>query len=111
MVIQQLPSLITEKQLAPAKRILNTYLHKEKHNYYMLLCNDTRYYTVFNCRTDAPYEGIIPIIIECLQDQGVIQQICPTEKEDAIECWIKNNKGCFMYLLFDYDWGVVPCAL
>ena len=111
MVIQQLPSLITEKQLAPAKEILKNYLNKEKHDYYMLLCNDARYYTVFNRRTDAPYESMSSIIIECLQDQGVIQQISPTEDESAIECWIKNDKGCFMYLLFDYDWGVVPCAL
>ena len=49
------------------------------------------------------------IILECLQNIGVIQQINKAENENAIECWVKNDKGVFMFMLFDYEWGVITC--
>lgn len=74
----------------------------------MLLCNDIRYYTVFEV-CDEYEENVEDIVIECLQNKGVIQQINYNENESAIECWIKNEDGVFMFLLFDYEWGVITC--
>lgn len=74
----------------------------------MLLCNDIRYYTVFEV-CDEYEEKVEDIIIECLQNKGVIQQINYNEDKNAIECWIKNEDGVFMFLLFDYEWGVITC--
>ena len=107
MVVAQLPSLVTPAQLQEGKDLIKEYTHKLS-GYYMLLCNDIHYYTVFNV-DDKFDENAEDIIIECLQDNGVIQQINKAEVADAIECWVKNDKGVFMFLLFDYNWGVVQC--
>ena len=31
------------------------------------------------------------------------------EVANDIECWIKNENGVFMFLLFNYDWGFITC--
>lgn len=74
----------------------------------MLLCNDIRSYTVFEV-CDEYEEKVEDIIIECLLNIGVIQQVNYNENGSAIECWIKNEDGVFMFLLFDYEWGVITC--
>ena len=110
MIIAQLPSLISDAQLKEGKELIKAYTHAHKNDtgYYMLLCNDIHYYTVFqvNMRYE---ESIEDIVLECLQNIGVIQQINKADTEDAIECWIKNEKGVFMFMLFNYDWGVISC--
>jgi len=40
----------------------------------MLLCNDIHYYTVFKIEESAN-ENVEDVIIECLQDVGVVQHI------------------------------------
>ena len=110
MVIAQLPSLINDKQLAQGKQLIKDFTHDYILNeaYYMLLCNELRYYTVFHVCNEYE-ENVEDVILECLKNIGVIQQINKTENENAIECWIKNEKGCFMFMLFNYDWGVISC--
>lgn len=110
MIIAQLPSMITDKQLTSAKELLKDFTHRHitSVGYYMLLCNDIRSYTVFEV-CDEYEEKVENIIIECLLNIGVIQQINYNENQTAIECWIKNEDGVFMFLLFDYEWGVITC--
>lgn len=110
LVIMQLPSLISEQQLASSKKLIKEYTHNfiTSVGYYMLLCNDIHYYTVFEV-CDEYEEKVEDLVIECLQNIGVIQQINRAENEDAIECWIKNENGVFMFMLFNYDWGVITC--
>jgi hypothetical protein len=110
MVIAKLPSLINKDQLAASRELIDKYTHKFSgtQHYYMLLCNELHYYTVFDVR-DVANEDCADVVLECLQDIGVIQQINKSDVEDAIECWIKNDKGVFMFMLFNYDWGVVVC--
>ena len=110
MVVAGLPSLRTEKQLAPGKALIESFVHNEKSGtYFMLLCNDIHYYTVFEV-DDFYEENIEDIVIECLQDVGVIQQINMSDvEEDAVECWVKNENGAIMFLFFRYDWGIVKC--
>ena len=110
MVVIKLPSLTTEAQLAKGKELIREFTHRHLATkwYYMLLCNDIHYYTVFEV-LDVADENVEDIILECLQEKGVIQQINKAENEDAIECWIKNQDGVFMFLLFDYKWGIITC--
>lgn len=111
MIIAQLPSLITEKQLSKGKELIKEFTHNYSPftmGHYMLLCNDIHYYTVFEV-CDEYEEKVEDIILECLQNIGVIQQINYNENNTAIECWIKNEKGVFMFLLFSYDWGFITC--
>ena len=109
-IIEKLPSKITNGQLKECKEILKE-LKDSKTHYFMLLCNDIHYYTVIHI-TDNPAEPIMfhNLVIELLQDNGVIQDILwADEDHSAVECWIKNEKGTFMFMLFPYDWGVVEC--
>ena len=76
--------------------------------HYMLLCNDIHSYTVFEV-CDEYEEKAEDIVLEILQNTGVIQQINKSEVDNAIECWIKNENGVFMFLLFNYDWGFITC--
>lgn len=112
MVVAQLPSLITEELLAPAKDVLVDFFDRyfnESEPYFMLLSNELRYYTVFH-RVNKENTPIIEReVIECLQEQGVIQIIDFDNSGNNVECWIKNEKGTFMFLLFNYDWGVIEC--
>ena len=110
MIVAQLPSMIKDAQIQPSKELIKDYTHRHitSVGYYMLLCNDIHYYTVFEV-CDEYEEKVEDIVIECLQYKGVIQQINYNEDETAIECWIKNEDGVFMFLLFNYDWGVITC--
>lgn len=111
LVIGQLPSLITESQLASGKALIKEFVHNYSPftmGHYMLLCNELHHYTVFEVCNEYE-EKAEDIILEVLQNVGVIQQINKAENENAIECWIKNQNGVFMFMLFDYDWGFITC--
>ena len=110
MIIAQLPALMTDKQLEPSKELIKEFTHNYilAEAYYMLLCNELRYYTIFHVCNEYE-ENVEDIILECLKNIGVIQQINKTEDGRAIECWVKNDKGTFMFMLFNYDEGVISC--
>lgn len=112
MVVEQLPSKITNGQLKESKEILKTLKNTFNNKYYMLLCNDIHYYTVLHVvDNDKNGTEFYNLVIELLQDNGVIQLIeWMNVDKDAVECWIKNEKGTFMFLLFPYDWGVIECV-
>lgn len=111
IIISQMPSLITDAQLKNAKELLYNYIHDDwvVPGYYMLLCNDLRYYTVFIIEEDNELEKAEDVIVECLQNIGAIQYVDYNTDKSAIECWVKNDKGCFMFMLFNYGWGIVTC--
>lgn len=111
LIIGQLPSLITETQLKKGKELIKKFMHNYTPftmGHYMLLCNELRNYTVFEV-CDEYEEAAEDIVLEILQNIGVIQSINMAENNNAVECWIKNQNGVFMFLLFDYDWGFITC--
>ena len=106
-LISKMPSKITEEQLKEGKEILKEL--KQQGNYFMLLCNDIHYYTVLKVvnNNELKFEDVV---VELLQDNGVIQDIIWTDEDKStVECWIKNETGTEMFLLFNYDWGVIEC--
>lgn len=108
-IIEKLPSKITNGQLKECKEILKEIYNQA--SYFMLLCNDIHYYTVLQkVKTNEDIIEFHNLVIELLQDNGAIQDILwANDQHDAVECWIKNEKGTFMFMLFPYDWGVVEC--
>ncbi len=112
MVINQLPSKTTNGQLKESKEVLKQLKTEYNNKYYMLLCNDIHYYTVLRIiDTDENCIEFYNLVIELLQDHGTIQLIeWMNINHDAIECWVKNENGTFMFLLFPYDWGVIECV-
>ena len=101
---------------------VNEWLHNNLHQYdaktniyYMLLNNDTHYFTIFNWL--APNEekncGAMPEelskeIFDIAKDLGTLKSIEYNEKNDSWEFWITGQDAITrMYLLFDYTKGVI----
>lgn len=75
-----------------------------KGRYYMLLCKEKSYYTVF---VDDGYEfhNFGQAIRECLEFVGNVVSI--EYKPNLIEFWIKDKEDTYCMYLFNYDEGVV----
>lgn len=76
--------------------------------YFMLLCNEIRYYTVFNL-IEKDFDKFAQEVKECAEYRGDIIEISEVDDGSAFEIWIKeksDNKP-HMFMLFAYDWGVI----
>lgn len=99
--------MLTDEVLADKKRKLKNYIERRKNQYYMLLCKDISYYTLFvrNCGEGQPIEEDV---IECIKDLGAPLSIEKTE-DKVYEIWFKNEDGVFAAYFFPYDLGVIKC--
>ena len=109
-VILQMPSKITSAELEPCKKLLRSF---KKLGYFMLMCRENNYYTVLRVRkTKNNPDHFEDLVIELLQQNGnEIKGLNLNEKKDGVECWVydKEKNEVFMYLLFQYNWGVIEC--
>lgn len=97
--------LSTEALAEKAKIIDNFYLDCPD-NYYMLLCNDIHYYTIFaKAAWDEP--GFSRTVMEIVTELGKIFSI--EEVDGGIEFWIQSTgyDEAMVFMLFPYDAGVV----
>lgn len=93
-----------------SKERVQNFLEKSKAKYFMLLCREINYYTLFVIDENAPEEdSFADVVVECANDIGIIKAAEETD-DGAFEIWVtdKDNNSFVMYL-FDYDRGVVPC--
>lgn len=107
--VTQLPNY-SEADKQAAKELINAYDDFSTiTHYYMLLCRELNYYTVFQ-RQFTGLENFGDVVIECLENLGNIKSIEVTEDKTAIEAWIVNgdNEAHVVYL-FNYDQGVIIC--
>ena len=76
--------------------------------YWMLLCNERKDYTVFKIEHPNNRRTITEELSVTINNRGQVLSI--DEQEDGnFEIWIKdyNTKEAFAYYLFDYTFGVV----
>lgn len=89
------------------REIINNFRGLNPGKYYMLLCNDIKYFTLFCYDKDAdePFENLM---LECISNVGTIHDISLTNDSTALEIWVNlpNDDLVAMYL-FNYDAGVV----
>lgn len=108
----QLPSY-SEADKKVAKELINSYDDFAiTTRYYMLLCRELNYYTVFQRVFSASsHENFGDVVIECLENLGDIKSIELTENKDAIEAWVvdPNENEAHVVYLFNYDQGVIIC--
>ena len=83
-----------------------------QNTYFMLLCRDINYYTLF--KLDKDNSGLCNIaseVFECAEEIGAIKSAEGVES-GAIEIWVHPVDGdpIAMYL-FPYDAGVIECTL
>lgn len=96
----------TEEQVREAKKVISDFT--KINNYYMLLNNETRYYTLFDTSGDGDSSLIEDEVIECLQTLGEIKEIELTEN-NTVECWVSSEAETNVYYLFNYNEGVIKC--
>lgn len=87
---------------------LTDWIISQEGKYFMLLCNENRYYTIFDTTEIKDKEFAMKEIRETLiMINGDIIDIDLNE-QNAYEIWIRNEDNeNHMYVLFNYDFGVV----
>lgn len=105
MAVQQMEDL-TDEQIATVKTHFRNLVNSVDSIYYMLLCRDLNYYTMFvvgNGETDLEDD-----VIECLNVLGRIKSV--EIYEGLIECWIvDSNDTAHVVYFFNYSEGVIEC--
>lgn len=92
------------------KKLIREFVDKEHNQFYMLLCRDINYYTLFAIDVKLAEELIDDLVIECANDIGCIKAIDPTEDNRAIEIWVSNQEETYVMYFFPYDSGVIVCG-
>lgn len=108
-IIVQLPSA-NEEEIARAIEKIDKFDEREKNNYYMLLCRDYNYYTIFHQHDDQWIADIFSkSVIDILKNIGDIISIDNTSDNVAIEIWMRIDNEAYCFYLFGYDAGIVEC--
>lgn len=110
-IIKQNEIKLSEGILNSKKQIITDFIKKCKNNYYMLLCNERKDYTVFrwvNISNDNDAREIAQILVdECLINRGEIRGIDLTKTKDAIEIWMIIDDEAYVYYFFPYDNAII----
>lgn len=92
------------------KEVIWDYVHT-KHQaskYFMLLCKDISYFTVFVC-DDKTDKTLVNEFLNCLEWVGKILSIEYNKENNVPEIWIKTEEGnCHCMYFFEYDDGIIP---
>ena len=108
-IISQLQPLDADA-LKDKKSLVLNYIDSADNVYYMLLCRDINYYTLF-ARQHTNDEALEDILVdECLPQLGSVMSIELTEDKGAIEIWTMDAEGeVHASYFFPYDAGVIVC--
>ena len=113
-VISQMPCLTIEELEEKADTLITEYQNEQKASYYMMLCNELRYYTLFHI---DEFDGGSQLscfsneVLSCLISfTDNIKSIEITDDKTAIEIWITKDEETYVMYLFNYDTGVIECA-
>lgn len=94
-------------QRLKATKLINSLV--QPNHYYLLLCNELKYYTVFisGCGDSKP--TLSKELYSCLDNIGQIKSIEVSEDGLALEIWITNEDDSYCMYFFNYDMGVIKC--
>lgn len=107
-LIANLP-IYDEEKWQEAEKILVAWLNEHQDDYYMLLCKELSYYTLFDVsREDLEITDFIKELFDILVDLGTVKDIS-IDTNDMIAIWLnwhgEETPRCFY--LFPYGAGVV----
>lgn len=109
-IIAQLPDLSGDEILAK-EEVIKQYDKEQDANFYMMLCNELKYYTLFQVNEIYDYELFSTEVINCLVDfADSIKAIDLTKNKDAIEIWFMQDNNPYVMYLFNYEYGVIDCG-
>lgn len=89
---------------------IQKWIEETENDFYMLLCNELKYYTIFGIHEEAPSD-FSEILTECVRNVGKLKAIDKTEDDFAYEIWIEVEDEPHVLYFFPYDQGVVLCHL
>ena len=99
-----LPNM-TKTEIQKAKDSLLQYLTTFDSNTYMLLNNESHYYTIFMYKSRHDYLKMVNEIFSLVLELGDLKGI--ERNGSYVEFWITKDSECKMYMLFDYERGVI----
>lgn len=111
-IISQLPSYDKIK-IQDLQNRLNQFDEKYKDsNYFMFLCRQKNYYTVFKREkpVNEQFASLGESVITIIQEMN---KYIATDEDanDHYEIWLRDEEGVEDYLLFPYDDGVVTYGI
>lgn len=109
-MVKQAEIKLSESVLNSKKEIIKNFIDKTNNNYYMLLCNERKDYTIFDLwsvKTDNLIKPAQCLVDECLIPRGEIRGIDLTKDKTAIEIWMIIDDEAYVYYFFPYDNGVI----
>lgn len=106
-IIGQQPAF-NDEQIAEAKATLRNFIDGLHNRYYMLLCKELSYYTVFRFDALEP-EKMEDAVLDCMSYLGEIKGVYPDDSGDAIALWATQDDNTFAAFFFPYDGGVITC--
>ena len=111
ILVKDHETALTEGNLNSKKQIIIDFMKKCNNNYFMLLCNERKDYTVFRWKdlNSALASTVLTNILvdECLKNRGSIRGIDLTQEKDAIEIWLVIDDDAYVYYFFPYDAAVI----
>lgn len=107
-ILQQLPNL-TEDKIQKGIELIDNLVKEIGSDYYMLLSNEMKYYTVF-VRSEKHKETCGYEVIDCLR-QFNIKSIERVEEDPVIEIWVEQDEKMYVMYFFDYRGGVIECLM
>ena len=110
-LVKQKELKLNEAALNSKKLIVRDFIDKHNDQYFMLLCNERKDYTVFDFQdrkwTERCMDCAKCLVDECLANRGEIRGIDLTKDKDAIEIWMVIDDDAYVYYFFPYDSGVI----
>ena len=107
-LVEKYEKELTTKELQNKKTEIINFIQETKGQYYKLLCNDKKDYTIFNILNKNNIEKMTNILVdECLINRGVIKGIDLTKDKCAIEIWLSIENEAFCYYFFKYDDAII----
>ena len=113
-LVQQNEIKLSEGILNSKKEVIKNFLIKANNNYYMLLSNERKDYTIFTMGSNDGYtyedksKKLVSILVdECLVNRGEIRGIDITKDKGAIEIWMSIEGESYVYYFFPYDTAII----
>lgn len=104
-LIAQIPTIDDKIVL----NFIRKYKNEVDGKYYMLICRDLNYYTLFAI-AESDEHRIEREVVDCLHDLGEIKSIERLEDTEAVEIWVHpEGDEPYVVYFFNYDRGVIVC--
>ena len=110
-LISQMPALTLEQIIRQKEVVVDPFLVATDSYYYMLLCNELKYYTIFNVNINMTEPTVGEELFACLNEFcDEVKSIEKTDDGCAIEIWFTKDEETYVMYFFDYAGGVIHCG-